>query len=77
MSRQVFKQLFLGERGHALAEAPHVTDAKTPYRVYNEQSLHVVKQSDHLKDMGEHAPATYNRPTVIETVHHDEPSLGF
>lgn len=81
MSKQLFAQLFLGERGLVLADDPMVTDSETPYLAYSEQAAHDEEQVNHRRhertnEMDEHA---YDIPYVepADTLPQDEPSLGF
>lgn len=81
MSRQLFKQLFLGERGQALADIQTVTDEQTPYTVYSEQVMPDVKQSVMNANERAHTNVTdiaQRRPShSVTAVPQDEPSLGF
>lgn len=70
MSRQVFKHLFLGERGQGLTDIERVTTEHTPYAVYTE---HAAEQQTEQA----HTLAEPGRPQMMASVTHDEPSLGF
>lgn len=81
MSKQLFAQLFLGERGLVLAEDPMVTDNATPYLAYSEQAGHDEEQVSNrghelTNEVDEHE---YDIPYVepVDTLPQDEPSLGF
>lgn len=81
MSKHLFAQLLLGERGLVLADGPMVTDNATPYLAYSEQATHEEEQVDNRRhertnEMDEHA---YDMPYVepVDTLPQDEPSLGF
>lgn len=81
MSKQLYAQLFLGERGLVLADGPMVTDNATPYLAYSEQSAHDEEQVNNrshelTNEMDEHA---YDIPYVepVEALPQDEASLGF
>ena len=81
MSKQLYTQLFLGERGLVLADDPMVTDNETPYLAYSEQAVHDEERVDNRRheranEMDEHA---HDMPYVesVDTLPQDEPSLGF
>lgn len=81
MSKQLYAQLFLGERGLVLADGPMVTDNATPYLAYSEQAAHDEEQVNNrshelTNEMDEHE---YDIPYVapVDTLQQDEASLGF
>lgn len=81
MSKPLFAQLVLGERGLVLADDPMVTNSATPYLAYSEQAVQDEEQVDNSRheqanEMDEHA---YDMPYVapVNTLPQDEPSLGF
>lgn len=79
MSKQLFAQLFLGERGLVLADDPMVTDNATPYLAYSEQTVHDEEQVDNKSHGRTNEMDEYDIPYVesVDTLPQDEPSLGF
>lgn len=81
MSKQLYAQLFLGERGLVLADDPMVTDNETPYLAYSEQATHDEEQvgnrrHERANEMDEHA-YDMSYAESVDTLPQDEPSLGF
>jgi len=65
MSKQLFAQLFLGERGQSLADVPMIAEDDTPYPIYSDQTSPVVSQND-----------TYTREATSKTVQDDRLKLN-